>query len=211
MGAQALADLVNSYILKIKTIMSHFNVLSNAFLQSKYNSMWQNRIEYEAKSQLMWQNECESEDVTMEESENQENIEKECWISNTNNKSIEGEAQNNTSLYHQMQQRMKKKSQIKRVTWNKNLIDVKFISPRITRKRPQFMPVNNSIKLMQKCSNSSQCVQSSSITNQDVQIPQAIAISRKDPSISFKEKCQKFKLKNKDSGLVLALNSNLYS
>jgi hypothetical protein len=191
--------------------MSHFNVLSNAFLQSKYNSMWQNRIEYEEKSQLMWQNGCETEDVPMEESENQENIEKECWLSNTN-MSSEGEEQNSSSLYHQMQQRMKKKSQIKRVTWNKNLIDVKFISPRISRKRPQFMPVNNSVKLMQKCSNSAHCVQSCSIiTNRDVQIPQASTISRKEPSISFKEKCQKFKLKNKDSGLVLSLNSNLYS
>jgi len=172
--------------------------------------MWQNRIEYESKSHLLWQNQNETDDVPMEICENEENIENEYRISNTN-KLSEGQTQNDMSLYHQRQQKMKKKSQIKRVTWNKNLIDVKFISPRVSRKLPQFGPMNNSTKLMRRCSNSTEDVQTSCIPNQNYQVPQAITISAIEPSVSFKEKCQKFKLKNKDSSLVLSLKSNVYS
>merc|ERR1712080_9801 len=161
------------------------------------NCMWQNRIEYESKSHSMWQNQNETVDVPIETCENEENIEN------------EDEPQNEMSLHHQRQ----KKSQKKRVSWNKNLIDVQFISPRVKRKLPQYGPMhmNNSTKLMRRCSISTEEVQSSCIPSQNYQVPQAITISSIEPSVSFKEKCQKFKLKNKDSSLVLSLQSNVYS
>jgi hypothetical protein len=113
-------------------MVGEFAVL--AILESKSRFTWQNRIESESKPHFEISiSRIESEEMPIETSENID-------IDNRllkSNKSIEGQTQNDTSLLNQWQQKAKKRKQIKRVTWNKNLTDIKLISPRVNNNNQQ--------------------------------------------------------------------------
>jgi hypothetical protein len=194
--------------------MGEFAVL--AILESKSHFMWQNRIESESKSHFEISiSRIESEEMPIETSEN---IDTDNRLLKSN-KSIEGQTQNDTSLLNQWQQKSKKRKQIKRVTWNKNLTDIKLISPRVNNNNQQT-PTNNPSINSQNFrpgfgfeSNirfrTSEEVQTGGISTQEYQVPEPLAISDNQPSTSFKNKCQMFKMKNKDSSLVLSFKSRM--
>jgi len=94
-----------------------------------------------------------------------------------------------------------KRKQTKKVTWNKKLIRTKIISPRITKNENQHVPT-----LFQRTPTNSFSVDFDE-QSQMSQLPNALPIAAKQPSTVFKKKCQTFKMKNKNSTLVLSLKS----